>query len=220
MIQTLIRMDYLRFSAEVSKIKNLELPGPRSHHEMAPIERVEALKQLDRSPRGALKAGVMALFYPGQQGDTRFLLILRNRYPGIHSNQVGFPGGKMEGADPDLLHTALRETEEEVGVAATHIEVVRELSQLYIPPSNFQVQPYLGYLPQAMPFKPDPKEVQQLIEVPLERFMDNRVIKHRAMKTSYAEMIDVPVYELEGYSVWGATAMMLSEIRMLLSQIL
>lgn len=184
------------------------------------MERVEALQQLDLNGRDPQEAGVMALFYPGGKGDTRFLLILRNSYPGVHSDQVGFPGGKREAGDANLLFTALRETEEEVGVPAKRISIVKELSQLYIPPSNFQVQPYLGLVQESVTFRPDPLEVQALIEVPLEQFMDEAIITSRPMRTSYADMINVPVYTLEGYTVWGATAMMLSEIRELLSQIL
>lgn len=187
---------------------------------MAPLERAEALQQLDLGGKEPQQAGVMALFYPGRRGETRFLLILRNSYPGVHSDQVGFPGGKKEENDANLLHTALRETEEEVGVPADRIQVVKELSQLYIPPSNFQVQPYLGLMSEPVGFRPDPVEVQALIQVSMDQFMDESVVTSRPMRTSYADMIDVPVYSLEGYTVWGATAMMLSEIRELLSHIL
>ncbi len=85
----------------------------------------------------------MALFYPDTDNLTRFLLILRKKYPGVHSGQVGFPGGRLEPGDQSLLHTALRETEEEVGTPGSNIQVIRPVSELYIPPSNFQVQPFL-----------------------------------------------------------------------------
>lgn len=167
----------------------------------------------DLRPR---QAGVMALFYPDPMGETRFLLILRKVYEGVHSGQIGFPGGKAEKGDRGLLQTALRETWEEVGIPPRDIEVVRELSELYIPPSNFLVRPFLGLYPAPGPFIPDPWEVEEVLEVLLRDFMDdsNRIVEN--LSTSYAEKIDVPAYRLNGYTVWGATAMVLGEIQELL----
>lgn len=211
-------MDFSLFTQEVSKIKKLELPGVESHYKMAPMERLDALKKLVRKDIAPRKAGVMALFYPKANRETHLLLILRNTYPGVHSNQIGFPGGKQEDTDENLLHTALRETEEEVGVPPSQVTVVRELSQLYIPPSNFDVQPYIGLYPEARPFVVDTTEVAALVEVSLNQFMDESIVKHKIMTTSYASSIAVPAFILNGYTVWGATAMMLSEIKELFKQ--
>ena len=183
---------------------------------MAPESRIQ---WMGRNPIGNLKpkrAGVMAAFYPDSQGETRFLLILRKVYEGVHSGQIGFPGGKWEEGDRGMLDTALRETNEEVGIPPGDIEVIRELSELYIPPSNFMVRPFMGLYPDPKPFVLDPFEVEELVEVRLGDFMDgsNRFVEN--LSTSYAEKMDVPAYRLNGYTVWGATAMILGEIQELL----
>ena len=162
----------------------------------------------------------MALFYPDFRHTTHLLLILRNAYPGVHSNQVGFPGGKMEKHDETLLQTALREAREEVGLKPENVEVVRELTDLYIPPSNFMVTPFLGLGKRPQHFVPDETEVEALVEVPLADYLDDGNLIQQKLSTSYAQNIDVPAFKLNGYVVWGATAMMLSEIRELLRQVL
>ncbi|MBT8210765.1 MAG: CoA pyrophosphatase [Eudoraea sp.] len=213
-------MDFDEFADRLSKIKNLPLPGAPSHYKMAPEVRVKELQTYFKQKKDARKAAVMALFYPDTQHLTRFLLILRKKYPGVHSGQVGFPGGRLEPEDRNLLQTALRETEEEVGTPGRNIEVIRPVSELYIPPSNFQVQPYLGILTQTPEFTKQASEVEALLEVPLSEFMDDSNIIATRMTTSYARDIEVPAYFLRGYHVWGATAMMLSEIRELFRKIL
>ncbi|MEO0527805.1 MAG: CoA pyrophosphatase [Bacteroidota bacterium] len=214
-------MKFDDFSKQVSKIKNLTLPGASSHYKMAPVERVQELKAIKARKTTPKKAGVMALFYSDVDDYTRLLLILRKTYQGVHSNQIGFPGGKVERSDADLLATALRETEEEVGANPIHIHVVRSLTRIYIPPSNFEVQPYIGLYDKKAPFKIQETEVEALVEVPLTDFMDDSKVVNQRLTTSYSkQQIAVPAYKLNGYTVWGATAMMLSEIKELFKQVL
>ncbi|QXP55431.1 CoA pyrophosphatase [Cellulophaga sp. HaHa_2_95] len=212
-------MNFDDFSKRISKIKNLPLPGADSHYKMAPDIRIEELQKLDKAPKKARKAAVMSLFYPKAE-ETTLLLILRKTYKGVHSNQIGFPGGKAEKFDPDLLHTALRETHEEVGVLPEKVEVIKSLTELFIPPSNFEVQPYIGLYKKPSPFIIQEREVAALVEVSLQDFMDDTAIFSQNLTTSYAENIDVPAFKLNGYTVWGATAMMLSEVKELLKQVL
>ncbi|MEH6681571.1 MAG: CoA pyrophosphatase [Sediminicola sp.] len=213
-------MEFDNFTERISKIKNLPLPGQDSHYKMAPEERIVHLKALDVQKKKPKMAAVMALFYPDRKGETHLLLILRKTYPGVHSNQVAFPGGKMEKGDADLEHTALRETSEEVGVAPHAVEVVRALSKIYIPPSNFEVQPFLGLYPIVQPFQIQESEVEALLEVPLRDFMDDGRVVRQTLTTSYAENIAVPAFELNGHMVWGATAMILSEVKELFKQVM
>ncbi|AWX45630.1 Nudix hydrolase 15, mitochondrial [Flagellimonas maritima] len=166
------------------------------------------------------KAGVMALFYPDTNEETKLLLILRKTYRGVHSNQIGFPGGKVEEEDRNLLDTALRETYEEVGVVPDTIEVLKQLSEVYIPPSNFIVQPFIGIYSKPRPFVIQESEVEDIVEVYLRDFLDSSNLIEEKLSTSYAHEIDVPAYKLNGYTVWGATAMMMSEIKELLEQVL
>tara|TARA_R110002072_G_scaffold23949_2_gene82015 strand:- start:132040 stop:132636 length:597 start_codon:yes stop_codon:yes gene_type:complete len=198
----------------------LALPGEAIQHKMAPIERLSELKKNAIQKQTARKAGVMALFYPSQSLDTHLILILRKTYKGVHSAQVGFPGGKIEPEDQSLLETALRETEEEVGVNAKSISVLKQLTEIYIPPSDFFVQPFLGVTYQTPIFIPQEEEVEALIEVPLTHFMDDKILTTSTLSTSYATNIQVPAFMLNDHVVWGATAMMLSEVRELLKQVL
>ena len=131
----------------------------------------------------------------------------------MHSAQVSFPGGRFEDGDGSLKETALRETEEEVGVNKQEITVLKELTDIYIPPSNFYVQPYLGLIRATPKFTLQKEEVEELIEVPLDHFLDDSTITIQTLSTSYAKNIKVPAFLLNGHLVWGATAMMLSEVR-------
>ncbi len=212
-------MLFSEFSKRIVKIKNLELPGEEFHLKMAPIERLLELKRKARSMKSAKQAAVLCLFYPSSEGDTRFVLILRKTYKGVHSAQIGFPGGKIESNDSSLMETALRETEEEVGAMVEDISVIKKLTEIYIPPSNFFVQPFLGISEKTPQFVPQESEVEAIIEVPMSEFLDDSVRSHQTLNTSYATQIKVPAFMLQGHTVWGATAMMLNEIREMLTQL-
>lgn len=211
-------MKFESFLELVSKIRKLPLPGRDVQLEMAPQERLKELKEEDIAKHNPRQAGVMSLFYPNNEGETELILILRKTYKGVHSNQVGFPGGKVEQEDRDLAHTALRETEEEVGVAQDAVTLVRELTNIYIPPSNFYVQSFIGYVQHTPSFKAQESEVEDLIPVPLSEFLSDEVVITQRLTTSYMDEVEVPAYMLQGHIVWGATAMMLSEVRALVKK--
>lgn len=201
--------DFIQF---IPKIEKEKLLAEDAHAKMAPLERISFLKEmnyLDKSPR---HAAVLMLFYP-KNNETHLALIVRNTYPGVHSSQIGFPGGKVEEEDKDLQETALRETHEEVGVSPDKVKIVKPFSKIYIPPSNFLVSPFMGISHHELEFIPDLDEVKRVLEFPLALFLDENSITRTKMTTSYATDIEVPAFMVEKYIVWGATAMMMSELK-------
>ncbi len=205
-------MNFDLFFKSLPAIAELELPSTAAHAKMAPLERIKMLEVDLNSIKNPRKAAVMMLFYPKNK-ITHLVLIIRNSYPGVHSSQIAFPGGKVEEADIDLKQTALRETFEEIGIHQDKIEVVKEFSSVYIPPSNFMVAPFLGITTAELEFILQEEEVAGIIEVPLDLLLDDRIVLTKKITTSYAPMIDVPVFQFGEHAVWGATAMMLSELK-------
>ena len=213
-------MDFDKFKYKVSNLKNLPLPGVEAQLKLAPILRIRELEKIDFSSKNSNKAGVMAVFYPDNNSITHLALILRKTYRGVHSNQVGFPGGRIEDIDKNLKHTALRETEEEIGIPGKEIKVLKRLTRLYIPPSDFWVYPYVGLFDNTPIFIPQESEVEQILEVALQDLLSEESLITKKLSTSYAEEIEVPAFFLNGHVVWGATAMMLSELKDMLKTIL
>lgn len=213
-------MDFRDFEKRIVNVTKMELPGKSVQFKMAPAERLQELKREAQNTNTARKAGVMSLFYPADDFETRLILILRKTYKGVHSAQVGFPGGKLEPEDNGIEDAALRETEEEVGVSRETISVLKKLTEIYIPPSNFFVQPFLGITTEFPKFVPQEDEVEAIIEVTLQDFMDDVNITTQTLSTSYATSIEVPAFKLNGHIVWGATAMMLNEVREILKMVL
>ena len=194
--------------------------GESSQFKMSPPFRKELIDKNREQMKFAKRAGVMALFYPDNKGKVRLILILRKTYKGVHSAQVGFPGGKVELEDQSLAHTALRETEEEIGVPIENISVLSALSPLYIPPSNFTVFPFVGTSSITPKFFKQESEVEDLIEVLLEDLLDDDNIMEVNVETSLEKNLIVPAFKLNGYNVWGATAMMLSELKDTIKKVL
>ena len=158
------------------------------------------------------------LIYP-KNDIPHFTLIQRTAYKGTHGGQISFPGGKQE-AEESLKETALRETFEEIGVAPDKIQVLGEITQIYIPPSNFLVSPFVGFVDFEPVFTPEVKEVEEIIEVKISDLTDDSNIKQKKIKVGkYTEtpvLIDVPYFDLNHNTVWGATATILSEVRQML----
>lgn len=208
------------FFESVVKIKHLNLFGEISHAKMSPPYRLKLAEKMKEKEKTAKEAAILALFYPNAQGETCLVLILRKTYKGVHSAQVGFPGGKYELADKDLQVTAIREAEEEIGVPKSIIEVIKKLSPLYIPPSNFMVHPYVAMSKKTPNFIKQDEEVEAIIEVRLTDFLNEENNTTARVSTSFGVTANVPALKLNGHNVWGATAMMLGELKDLLKQVL
>ncbi len=205
-------MDFSHFINNIANLKKEKLLATDAHIKMAPLERISYLKDKSYTDMKPRNAAVLMLVYP-KNSMAHLALIVRNTYPGVHSSQISFPGGKEELEDDTLEFTALRETEEEVGIAMHKVEVIRQCSEIYIPPSNFLVTPYLGFSTENLEFTPNPDEVKRVLELPIHQLLNDEIIVQTKMTTSYATNIDVPAFQVEKYVVWGATAMMLSELK-------
>lgn len=198
-------------AAQLTKVLKNELPGFEAHAEMMPYKRITALEARETlNPR---HSAVMILLFP-VENDPHILLIQRTEYDGTHSGQIAFPGGKMDPDDKDLLDTALRETWEEIGVASNKITVLGELSEVYIPPSNFLAKPYIGWIDRFPILSIQENEVQQVLTIPVKDLFlpENRKRKSMVLPT-YNITLEVPYFDLKGHTVWGATALMLNEFR-------
>ncbi|GAB3941371.1 CoA pyrophosphatase [Spirosoma harenae] len=188
------------------------LPGEVAHQKMASTARYRlGIKPNERTRRSA----VLICFYP-YQNSIYLPLILRPQYDGVHAGQMAFPGGRMERFDENLTRTALREAQEEVGIRVSDVKVLGLLTELFIPPSNFYVQPVVGMLPYRPDFYPDPREVEAVIEVDLDTLIDETIIGDSQIEVR-GVLVDAPFYQIQGHRVWGATAMMISELLMVLS---
>jgi 8-oxo-dGTP pyrophosphatase MutT (NUDIX family) len=205
-------MLFTDFVKHLPKIEKESLLSRDAHIKMAPLERISYMDEthyLDKNPK---KAAVLMLFYPKNE-TTHLAFIVRNYYPGVHSSQIGFPGGKVELSDANLAETALRETHEEVGIAPHQIQLIKTFSEIYIPPSNFLVAPFMGVAHEELTFIPDPTEVKKVLELSVADFLDEQILTKVTMSTSYAATIEVPAFQVDKYVVWGATAMMMSELK-------
>jgi 8-oxo-dGTP pyrophosphatase MutT (NUDIX family) len=212
-------MDFQEFLKYVPKLAEVTLPAKEAHFKMVPFERIESLKKQNLDSFYPKNAAVMMLFYP-KNGRTHLVLIVRNSYEGIHSAQIAFPGGKYEAKDQSYRNTALRETHEEIGIHPSNIEIIRPFTNLYIQASNFMVYPFLGICKEEIVFIPDVIEVANVIELPLSDFLNDNLIVSTTMSTSYAKNIEIPAFKIKEHIVWGATAMMLSELKEVLKKVL
>lgn len=204
-------MDYV--SLLNSKIGEIPKPGLSAQLKMAPPPRFDTDKSLPTIPTNVRYAAVMLLLYPADDGALYFCLIQRTTYAGKHSGQISLPGGKKEKNDSDFWATALRETQEEIGIDPKQVKLITSLSSTYIPPSNFYVYPYLAVVDHRPIFSIEKKEVDHLIEIPITDLLNDQSMTSERVETSYMQPIDVPVFLFHPYRVWGATAMILAEAR-------
>ncbi|MGJ3240745.1 MAG: NUDIX hydrolase [Anaerolineae bacterium] len=198
----------------------LQLPdfdGLRAQLSMSPAGRERMTPDRDNPPRSS---AVLVLVYPRQQGRLHLLLTRRTDHLRGHSGQISFPGGRRDHDDESLEHTALREACEEVGICdRTRIILLGHLTRLWIPPSNFSVQPIVASLLTEPDLTPSPDEVAQIVHMPLEHLFDDHAKKHTQMHL-HDRTFDVPYYDVDGHIVWGATAAMLSELECRLRAVL
>jgi 8-oxo-dGTP pyrophosphatase MutT (NUDIX family) len=188
------------------------LPGIPAQLRMAPVPR-PGQKPYYEVEGTSLKAGVLVLLYEGEDG---LCLLLTRRTERVlhHRGQISFPGGEQHPGE-SIEATALRETEEELGLDLGAMRILGRLTPLYIPPSNFCIYPTVGFLPGKPTFRPQPDEVAEVIEVPVCHLADPEN-RRRESWTIDDRTVNVPFYEFQGRQIWGATAMVLAEFLALL----
>lgn len=188
------------------------LPGSDAQMRLAPLHS-DTVERLAVQGRDCREAAVLALLTP-VAGEAYLLMTVRRADLAQHAGQVSFPGGRREPGE-DLLDTALRETHEEVGLAPHEIDVLGALTPLYVPPSNFCVYPFVGTTRDEPVLRPKDDEVERIVHVPLTAFQDAASLR-RDEWIVRGERVLVPYFDVEGLTVWGATAMMLAELLALL----
>lgn len=189
-----------------------KLPGHSAFLERAGYDRsrIDKAHERDQAPR---LSAVLIAIYPVNEVWTT-VLMKRPTYEGVHSGQIAFPGGRKEDVDTSLEETALREFEEETGAKSRQFEIIAPMSQLYIPPSRSLVTPFIAYSSSEPAFDPDEKEVEKLITVPFSELLAPRILKTTKQRIwAIGKELPVPYFDIRNEIVWGATAMMLAELR-------
>lgn len=190
------------------------LPGAKAQHLMSPPQRI-AHPHTGIKPRDS---AILILMYPTPHG-IHIPFTLRLHTLAHHAGEISFPGGGVEEKDPTLTHTALRETAEEMGIDEHAVNVLGQLTPLYVSASQNMIQPIIGWLDARPTFSPSPYEVERIIEVPLTTLLDPRTVGeyHR---NKHGQILTVPCYRIDTECIWGATAMILSEFILIVSTLI
>lgn len=199
---------------------NGPLPGRAAQMKMASLRRLQELGPYPVPPPDARVACVLNLLH-WNDGAWRTVLIQRTENPrDRHGGQVSFPGGRWEEGDGQLANVALREAEEEVGVPAQAVEILGQLTDLYIPVSNFLVHPFVGILHGAPEFWPQPGEVESVLTPTIAVFQSEANRKTTDLTLHQGVILkSVPYFDVDGRIVWGATAMIMNEFLELMDKI-
>lgn len=193
-----------------------ELPGSQAHEPLRAVATGKNIPTFEHKqpPRPGC---VLILLYQNA-GEIYFPLIKRTDYKGLHSGQISLPGGKMEEGETEN-ETALRETFEEIGVEPAKIEVIGKLSKFHVIPSNFLVTPVVATIDFVPNFIPDPREVDKVIHARLHDLIQEEAVITKEIIAAGQFKLNAPHFEVEGEMVWGATAMMLNEFRVVIREI-
>ncbi len=194
-----------------------DLLGEVSHKKMSPPAR-KTMGELGVLEKDVKIASVAIHLFAIENEEPQFVLMLRSDYPGTHSAQVSFPGGKRDNSDPDLEYTARRESEEELAIPVTSGELVKKLTPMYIPVSNFLVHPFLILHSEKIPIRINTDEVKEYFFVQLKDLFDNSNISETIINNGKIQF-RTPCYNFGEIMVWGATAVILSELQDVLEEL-
>ncbi|MFO7873656.1 MAG: CoA pyrophosphatase [Bacteroidales bacterium] len=186
------------------------LPGQEAQIVMAPGLRDDEVIDMGAG-KNPMESSVLLLLFPDNKNNTRIVFIQRPPYDGVHGGQISLPGGRREPLDENPEATALREAEEEVGIVSADVHIKGHLSDLYIPPSNHLVSPYIGIIHYYPSFIPDNKEVEQILELPVNGFFQKQNVREEEIIHANGNRLPAPCYFVDGHIIWGATAMIMAE---------
>ncbi len=210
-------MKFAELHAKINRIKNSQLPGEKAHQKMMDLEvRNQIFKDVNHQ-KPPKESSVLCLIYPDEQGQSKLAFILRKKNNGNHSGQIAFPGGKKEEQDRDDYDTALREAKEEVGIDPGKVEPIKKLSRIFIPISNYKVNAFLAITKEKPEFVKQEEEVEEILELDLEDFI--KLPRIEIKKKYFDKEYSLYAFQSGKWIIWGATAMILSEIVEVLKQI-
>jgi 8-oxo-dGTP pyrophosphatase MutT (NUDIX family) len=196
------------FIDQLQKHLNKTLPAMESQYKMAGSYR--PVVSIDEAIEKQAKSAGVLILVTKLETDFHFLMIQRTTYDGAHSGQMAFPGGKMEPQDATIIDTAIRECYEEIGLNVSKNQILGALTPLYIPVSHFVVYPFLAFIDAPSQFVKDPNEVEAIFLFKLHEFFKPENIQDFSFQMQN-QMMTVPSYQFQGQTVWGASAMILSE---------
>lgn len=211
-------MLFSEFKTYIPKIQNTVLGGLDAQFKLAPIYRKKYDLNKIQANNPTL-AGVLIVFFANIDNQTSFILTERANYNGHHANQISFPGGKIDRKDNNLIDTAIRETSEEIGLIVNPSDIFRELTEVFIPPSNFLAHPFLAIY-EGHPVFTTNYEVEQILTPSMSDLLDDKNKQLRKVSLPSGKQIETPCFVFDNCIVWGATAMMLNELHELLKEVL
>lgn len=199
-------------STQIKEKLSGKLPGAKAHLGLAPLSRKAALEKEIIPPATAQKSAVMILFFEKAE-KLHVIYIRRSMYVGIHAAQIAFPGGRYDETDLDLQETAFREIEEEIGIHRSKIELLGKISPIYVPPSNFLISVFVGFLHETPVYLPDEREVGEIIELDVDELLLPNAVQEKSFYIpSSGETVTAPCFATSKCDIWGASAMVTNEL--------
>ena len=210
-------MDPQTFISDLKKTLKKGLPGEEAHQLLMPLKR--PLSSVAKTEATSYRESAVGIVLHSFNDSIHCILIRRPSYIGAHSGQISFPGGKRDASDIDLEFTARRECSEEIDLPHDRAELIHPLTEVFIPVSKFSVQPYIFFTDNLPELTPDEREVDEIFSFDILELARRKEIPRTSIPINAGfTMKDVPYFDINGHIVWGATAMMLAELKVVLDR--